>query len=118
MSSSFGRAADFDKSDEIGTKNTPKVDGGDGSQLSVDTIGEPEVEDHFGTTYWCQKISDGVIQDWSNAAKAQLPPKSSSIFLPPVNPFVPQNVELKETPADDTNHPLLYCSLKVSVCES
>jgi len=114
ISSQFGRAADFE--DEGGTPsvsgNTEPVRGIEVSSLSS---GEPSVEPIFGTRYWSHPIPISVIEKWSNLAEPQLPPTSSSIKMPPINPFVPKGFDLKPTPSDDTHHPLLFCSLKICI---
>ena len=69
----------------------------------------------FGTKFWVVSISNDVIQLWIDAAKPQLPRPDLALCLPPKNPYISSNFDLKPLPADDGAHPLLNCSVKVQV---
>ena len=69
----------------------------------------------FGTYYWAQDIDPAIIQTWSDLSSPEMPPADSMLSLPPKNPFVPTKFDIKPTPPDDCNHPLLNCSLKLCI---
>lgn len=73
----------------------------------------PQIEPMFGTLFWCQQISEALLQDWNTAAAPQTPP--IPVSLPPQNPFVPTRYDLKDLPASDSRHPLVNASIKVCV---
>jgi hypothetical protein len=108
MSSVFGRAHDYEENHGNDAFKLPKSD-------VFDSGGPPMTEPMFGTKFWCNEIPSVTLQEWSNAAVAQLPPDSSMLTLPPVNPFIPVDFELKALPADDAHHPLVNCSLKLCI---
>ena len=110
ISSLFGRAADFEDGDILLTSgNTTHIRSPEVSSLCSES---PCIEPIFGTRYWSHPIAPDAIEKWSRVAEPQLPPKSSSIKMPPINPFVPRRFDLKLTPSGDT-HPLLFCALSV-----
>jgi len=121
MSSSFGRAADFEVEEcnmsvEDGqTFENSKQTEDNVTSFSLAIAGRPNVEPIFGTRYWSNRIPTDLIDEWSKAAEPQLPPLESPITLPPVNPFIPKNFDLKALPPDDSHHPLLFCSLKLCI---
>jgi len=108
MSSHFGREADFSN----GGDGTHKV--ADGS-FDPTTAGKPLEEPNFGTHYWCHDIPKATIEQWSQAAEPQLLSPDSMLALPPKNPYVPEKLDLKPLPEDDSDHPLLNSSLKLCV---
>eukprot|EP00957_Ditylum_brightwellii_P051690 3919396-Ditylum_brightwellii.AAC.1 len=131
-SSTFGRASDFDEhvtnvdhgnanananGDGIDKSENHSMNskGGDAVNFVLDTAGEPYTEPIFGMKYWSHPIPDAVTTQWMKAREPKLPPPSSNITLPPVNPFVPRRFDLKELPKEDSHHPLLFCSLKICV---
>jgi len=140
MSSLFGRESNFDEAikdqrkGNVGEKDEDceDVDEGvikpvhdhfeddseDEKETAFDTgkAGPPSIEPRFGTHYWKEKISTIIMQQWTDASKAQLPPAGFPLDLPPKNPFVPSQFDLKPLPTDDAAHPLVHCSVKVCVC--
>ncbi|KAL7536578.1 hypothetical protein ACHAXR_008597 [Thalassiosira sp. AJA248-18] len=73
------------------------------------------VEPRFGTKFWVEQISKDTIQQWTDSAKPHLPSSELAIDLPPKNSYVPKKFDIKKLPADDGEHPLLNCSVKVCV---
>lgn len=82
-----------------------------------DKAGLPIKEPWFGTYYWVEDLSTEMLELWNALASPQMPPPDSMISLPPKNPFVPTNFEIKPTPTDDTNHPLLHCLLNFCITD-
>jgi secreted Zn-dependent insulinase-like peptidase len=125
MSSLFGRAADYESNYDAAMEQdstSSELDPVKGcSTVDAFHVGgttalpSPSVEPWFGTHYWRQDMSSTLIAEWQEAAKPSLPSVSSNLSLPPVNQFVPTNLQLKPRPLDDTHHPLLRCSLKILV---
>ena len=117
VSSLFGRAADFDDHTSClkpASKDTPiNSNYGDVFFFDRETFPDPLVEPIFGTHYWSHVIPDECIQEWEKSREPSMSEDGSGISLPPVNPFVPTKFDLKELPADDSHHPLLFCSLKI-----
>jgi nardilysin len=114
-SSSFGRAADF-KDDESFPQSTTieelfteKDDG----EFRPSTANPPQVEPMFGTRFWCHSID----QQWLDelAVTRDPRPATSELFLPPRNPFVPENLSLMPLPVNDTRHILLNSSIKLCI---
>jgi hypothetical protein len=75
----------------------------------------PQKEPFFGTPYWCQALSPSLLQKWVDFADPQLPPPNSMLALPPPNPYIPHNFDLKALPPSDCHHPLLNCSIKLQI---
>ena len=116
ISSSFGRAADFEEyNSAYSERKAQEHNDGLAVDFSPDQAGPPLVEPHFGTQYWSHRIPSYLIDEWSKAAEPKLPPSDCMLSLPPVNPFVPKNYALKALPPDDGHHPLLFCSLKLCI---
>ncbi len=127
MSSTFGRASDFDEhittiqqhNNIEATKNMPSpcLDSitGDAINFSRESAGDPRTEPIFGTKYWSHKIPPQLMDEWEMARQPRLPPQSSNISLPPINPFIPNRFDLLPLPQNDGDHPLLSCSLKICV---
>ena len=121
LSSSFGRAADFeeDMNHENSSKNEVQLSQEEEDKVAIDfsptTAGRPMIEPIFGTQYWSHRIPSNLIEEWTKAAEPQLPPPECAISLPPVNPFTPKKFALKALPHDDSHHPLLFCSLKLCI---
>lgn len=112
ISSLFGRAADFADGAPLNSEDEKPARSAEVSSLSA---GMPSIEPIFGTQYWSHQIPSNIIEKWASLSEPQLPPTSSLIKMPPINPFVPRRFELKPTPSDDTHHPLLFCSLKICI---
>lgn len=137
MSSMFGRDADIDDSTILHSGEEEKKEGtvddertdrpldadnllepincGDEvlPSFGKESAGPPIIEPRFGTKFWIEKISQDVIQRWCRAATPQLPPPEFAIHLPPKNTYIPTVLDLR--PADDAEHPLLNCCLKVCI---
>ncbi|KAL9186105.1 hypothetical protein ACHAXT_005343 [Thalassiosira profunda] len=127
MSSLFGRDSDEEcspgdqeekkeETEDDGTAQPMDVDGEDEPPL-FDRVkaGLPSIEPRFDTKFWEEKISNDVVQLWNDAADGNSSFSVASLHLPPKNPFIPSAFELKPLPADDSDHPLLSCSVKVCV---
>lgn len=120
MSSLFGRDADF-KEDAPPSSEEKKADDVDEMVnaskddedpfFDVQKAGPPTVEPRFGTKFWVDSISPNTLKQWDEKAKPQLP--SSDLKLPPINPYIPTQFDLKPLPHDDASHPLLNSSVKV-----
>lgn len=118
MSSTLGRAADFetqDSDERISGSETVLNLVEDNDSFNVATAGEPSIEPTFETRYWCRSIPESLLNEWSDACRPDLPPPDSTLILPPKNPFVPENLALKPLPPDDSHHPLVNCSLKICI---
>ena len=119
MSTTFGRVSDFDE--VIGDVDGSKANGEPLDSLKPSIpfyrheAGPPKQEPWFGTYYWIQDLDPSLIQRWKDLSCPLLPPKDSLLSLPPRNPFVPSNFDIKPTPLEDSDHPLLNCSLKLSI---
>ena len=102
ISSLFGKATDFEDGDTpLTLGHTAHVRTSEISSLCSDI---PCIEPNFGTRYWSHPISPNVLEKWSRAAEPQLPPTSSSIKMPPINPYVPRRFDLKLSADDNTQH--------------
>lgn len=84
-------------------------------EFGASNCGSPQIEPMFGTKFWCHRIDPQFIKKWENYAAPQLPSESSLLSLPPINPFVPNNFQMKPLPKEDSHHPMLHCSFKVCV---
>ena len=140
LSSTFGRAADYEKASEVlhGEEVKNELEGdkikanvGELQEVQGECLAnnvtneidyfdpkqapEPLIEHYFGTRFWVQPISEALLSDLESAAKASPPPQSSMLSLPPANPFVPAKFDLKPRPKDDAHHPLVRCSMKIQV---
>lgn len=143
MSSLFGRDGDEEIS-EASNKDNEVINDQDGEHhrsFDVAKAGPPMIEPRFGTKFWTESISNDTIQQWSDSAKPQIPSPDLMLDLPPQNPFIPTNLDLKPLPGtimsqntfignvtsyrylnlvcssldDDAAHPLLNCSVKVCI---
>ena len=96
--------------------NVPHIDN-DGSALnfSVASGVKPQTEPMFGTTFWCHAIDSSLLEEWTKLSSPSIPPCSSNLNLPPVNPYIPTAFDIKPLPSDDTHHPLLHCSFKMCI---
>lgn len=99
MSSFFNQ----DGNDEMPeNKQSDEVDGepsgGINDSFDVGKAGVPMIEPRFGTKFWVESISDDTLQQWSEAASPQLPSSDLMLDLPPKNPFIPTNLDLKSLP--------------------
>ena len=74
---------------------------------------ELRTEPYFGTKYWVCDISDDDLSSWREALIPVIPSSESELALPPKNPFVPTNFELKPFPVDDASHFLMSKSVKL-----
>ena len=54
-------------------------------------VGQAETEPRFEAIYWSETISADLIERWCKFSKPQLPPTTSSLRLPPINPYIPKN---------------------------
>lgn len=118
MSSTFGRAADFETDPDGASEPvvmTAESNGDSGDEFDVGTAGPPDVEPMFGTRYWRRVVPDSMLRAWTAASSPNLPPHDSLLRLPPKNPFVPESFALKPLPPDDGDHPLVHSSLKLCV---
>jgi hypothetical protein len=116
MSSTFGRAADYEaENDSTDTNDKVILDLEDGEEFDPATAGSPSVEPMFGPRYWSRCIPQLLLDEWTQIGEPQLPPPDSMLSLPPKNPFVPQDLCLKSLPPDDSHHPLVHCSLKLCI---
>ena len=117
MSSTFGRASDYDTSENDDGEEVPDSAAvsylEDVGTFDPAAAGTPNLEPMFGARYWCRSIPEGFMNEWVQACQPQLPPPDSIMSLPPRNPFVPANLALKALPPDDGHHPLIHCSLKI-----
>ena len=111
MSSMFGRASDFPDDGEIDNGVDVVVEKG---KFVVATAGPPKLEPMFGGRYWCRSLPDSTVERWTKAFMPNIPP-NGSMSLPPKNPFIPENLNLKALPPDDSNHPLLHASLMICI---
>ena len=120
ISSSFGKPSDFDHVfvDPLSTetvvsnlviKEESEVDGG---SFDAKFAGDPQIDPMFGTLFWCNKLPASWIGEWSCSAEPGLP-AMATLALPPRNPYVPENFELKARPDDDADHLLLRSSIKI-----
>ena len=123
MSSSFGREGDFvqqamgESEEEVvatTTTRTATTSASDDDAFSPQLAGEPTVEPHFGTRFWCNKISQGSIEKWIQLREPQVAPPTSLLTLPPLNPYIPTRFDIKPLPENEYDHPLVNCSQ----CES
>lgn len=129
MSSIFGRDADFDESSMLHSDEEEKKEGAIDEageirnptglceeglpSFNKELLGPAILEPRFGTKFWIENIPEDVIHRWSCAATPQLPPTEFAIHLPPQNTYIPTKLDLR--PADDAEHPLLNCCLKVCI---
>ena len=135
MSSLFGRDSDdLDGSTGLQCEEEKKVDTCDNEEDTTDhqspvgdrnpifdkpifdkeRAGPALLEPRFGTKFWQEQISEDVIQLWTAAAMPRLYSSDEvAIHLPPQNTYIPTKFDLR--PADDDEHPLLNCCLKVCV---
>lgn len=118
MSSVFGRASDYETNEGDGAVLDSSEEScilEDDEAFDPSTAGTPSREPMFGTRYWCRAIPDSLLTEWTEAGQPDLPPQDSALSLPPKNPFVPENLDLKALPSDDSHHPLVHCSLKICI---
>lgn len=117
MSSTLGRAADYDipEADEAIPDNRVTSCFENDENFDPAKAGIPNLEPMFGARYWCRSISQSSMDAWTEAYQPELPPPDSNLSLPPKNPFVPKNLALKALPPDDSHHPLVHCSLKICI---
>jgi nardilysin len=115
LSSTFGRAADFEAEENAVSPVSSDVPVVDSKPFKASEAGTPEIEPMFGTPFWRRQLIDAQIASWSEAFAAALPRPDSLLSLPPKNPFVPDCYALKPLPPDDDDHPLVHSSLKLCV---
>lgn len=115
FSSKFGKASEYEDSDEniINPLTTlPDVAAPPEPDLfTSEGADAPNIEPMMKTRFWCHTLPS----DWLDTLEATSQPKdpTEKIRLPPQNPFVPSNLDLKPLPDTDSRHPLVNCSLKV-----
>ena len=119
-STTFGQAADYEEdtssSDYYKTFDTKNVKAEtSGECFQRKKLGSPNIEPVFGTPFWCESISQNLLDEWEECAKPQMPPVQLMLALPVPNQFIPTNFELKPLPASDSDHPLVSCSLKLQI---
>lgn len=103
MSSSFGRDGDngITQLDSSSSGDTIKDEIKPNYPLfDIARAGPPTIEPRFGTKFWVESISNNTIQQWSSAAAPQLPVQDLMLSLPPKNPFIPLNLDLKPLPGE------------------
>ena len=142
MSSKFGKPVDLpvtdnennsnsnSNSNDGGEKQTESVNGKDASVTNADhsvpidsTDGRfdpenaelPSVVPMFEAQYWVRSIPVDLLKQWESRHEPKEPQSGSSLALPPINPFVPTQFDLKPLPPDDDSHPLLNASLKLCI---
>ncbi|KAL7436906.1 hypothetical protein ACHAXM_005357 [Skeletonema potamos] len=130
MSSLFGREADFkddmgvssnseekkaDENDEMAVKTdcTTNFGGDAGSVFDIKKAGAPTIEPRFDAKFWVESISPDVMKQLEENMMPHLP--ASELNLPPINPYIPTQFDLKPLPSEDSSHPLLNCSVKVCI---
>lgn len=105
MSSLFGRDGS-DETPENKQSDEPDVKKDSDISFDRDKAGPPKIEPRFGTKYWEDKILDCTLQQWTEAASPQLPSNDLLLDLPPQNPFIPTNLDLKPLPGKHSCEPL------------
>ena len=111
ISSTFGRGTDTADSLVSSSRSAPPA------MENATLVGQPETEPRFGDIYWSETISAELIERWCKFSKPQLPPTTSSLSLPPTNPYILKKFNLTPLPSDEGEayHSLLPCSLKVCI---
>ena len=94
MSSTFGRGTDTADSLVSSPRSAPPT------MENATILEQPETEPRFGDIYWYTTISAELIERWCKLSKPYLPPTTSSLGLPPINPYIPTKFELKPLPSD------------------
>ena len=95
MSSTFGRGTYTADSLVSSSRSAPPT-------METSTlVGQPETEPRFGAIYWSETISAGLIERWCKFSNPQLPPMTSSLSLPTINPYTLTKFELKPLPSDE-----------------
>lgn len=95
MSSFFGRDGDSDSTEQVDTSGEANK-----NLFDIAKAGPPTIEPRFGTKFWVEPISNDTLQQWSRAAAPQLPEQDLHLDLPPKNPFIPTNLDLKPLPGE------------------
>ena len=105
MSSLFGRDGDEDDEPNDDSSEVNEDEYAEDVDVQHDfdiaKAGPPTIEPRFGTKFWEESISGSALQQWSSAAAPQLPPNDLLLDLPPVNPFIPVNLDLKPLPGEN-----------------
>ena len=121
MSSLFGRPSDFQDISESSAQPTSTIvtnleiqESTEDDVFDVVAAGVPQVDPMFKTQFWCHRLSQQFLDELAEAAQPGRP-TNDMLHLPPLNPFVPQDLQLKPLPHDDCDHPLLNASLKLCV---
>lgn len=119
-SSTFGKPSDFvhvavDKcsTETLVSNLIIKNESMDGS-FDVVSAGIPQIDPMFGTQFWCHRLPQLWVDRLTEVSQAGSP-TIDMLRLPPCNPFVPHNFNLKQFPDDDAEHPLLNASLKLCI---
>lgn len=119
-SSSFGKPSDFEHAPRDATSvetmvsNLIIMDEREDGSFDVATAGSPQVDPMFGTQFWCHKLPRSWLERLAEASDPGAP-TIAMLNLPPRNPFVPHNFDLKPLPVDDADHPLLNAALKLCI---
>ena len=111
ISSTFGRVKDTADSLVSSSRSPPPT------MENATLVGQPQTEPRFGAIYWSNTISAELIERWCKFSKPQLPPTTSSLNLPSINPYIPTKFNLKMLPSyeGEAYRPLLHCSLKFCI---
>ena len=99
MSSFFGRDGDAEPTNESNNAANPEFCDIQQS-FNMAEAGVPMIEPRFGTKFYVEPISDNILQRWRDAAEPQLPSTDLLLNLPPQNPFIPSNMDLKPLPGE------------------
>jgi nardilysin len=110
MSSLWGVAADFQDVAAADAPPPPPSSTTSTRQPLPDHIAAlpMQTEPIFGTKFWSTSLSSWLI------AKLKAPAHFPGLTLPPPNPFIATNFEMRPFPPDDAAHPLLNASVKVA----
>eukprot|EP00536_Pseudo-nitzschia_multiseries_P016315 jgi/Psemu1/220960/e_gw1.1075.16.1 len=126
-SSLYGRSSDYEETDAAAPSPSNLVDYYGSFDLVENSLspsdesfdptkaGSPHIEPIFGTPFWCQRLSESLLEKWTLCAEPKLPPSNSLFHLPQKNQFVPTDFSLKALPPADCDHPLLNCSIKLQI---
>jgi len=107
-SSTFGREGDFvdDSSNDNDTIMEGRPSPNGECELDFRCSLPRKQEPNFGTRYWCEDIDAALLVEWEELSQPRVAPASSLLGIPPLNPFLPTNLDLKPLPVDDVHHPL------------
>lgn len=99
MSSLFGRDGDDDTNKPTDEQyDIIEQDHGVKPAFDKENAGPPMIEPRFGTKFWMATLSSDTLAKWSYAAMPQFPSPDLLLDLPPQNPFIPTQLDLKPLP--------------------